>query len=394
MGLLVGLPLTLFRLLGGILLLALRFAVPILLIVAVILVARRLQKDLRPLPGPAGAEIPRPGVHGGLQGSGRRGREGQVRPVELINLAGLLLLAPAAPQAGSGASGGCGATTMAGRRRRPSPSCPGGRESGLRPTSGRPGGKSRLPGKERDLDMDDQRETAMTCPWCGQEMELGYLFSTDSIRWVEPEADGGLRRAGCRNGSCMSATRASSRSTRAAGIAAAAAGWWWSCQPGHAFHRRRAKRSSGGMRSRQRSGREMPFWKKREDPWDWEPERKREPGGDAPGAAFRRSPGLERDGRRRGNARHAEAQSPPPMTCPWCGGEMQAGWIPGKDVIRWWSGVPTAKDAWLGNGPGGGFHMTLDLEGGRVQPVSTRPGTAAHAGSWCWTPANTAWRRP
>lgn len=44
MGLLVGLPLTLFRLLGGILLVALRFAVPILLIVSVILVARRLKK--------------------------------------------------------------------------------------------------------------------------------------------------------------------------------------------------------------------------------------------------------------------------------------------------------------------------------------------------------------
>ena len=44
MGLLVALPLTLFRLLGGILLVALRFAVPILLIAAVILVARRLKK--------------------------------------------------------------------------------------------------------------------------------------------------------------------------------------------------------------------------------------------------------------------------------------------------------------------------------------------------------------
>ena len=44
MGLLVGLPLTLFRLLGGILLVALRFAVPILLIAAVILVARRMKK--------------------------------------------------------------------------------------------------------------------------------------------------------------------------------------------------------------------------------------------------------------------------------------------------------------------------------------------------------------
>ena len=46
MSLLVGLPLTLFRLLGSFLLLALRFAVPILLIAAVLknLVARRLKK--------------------------------------------------------------------------------------------------------------------------------------------------------------------------------------------------------------------------------------------------------------------------------------------------------------------------------------------------------------
>ena len=44
MSLLVGLPLTLFRLLGSFLLLALRFAVPILLIAAVILGARRLKK--------------------------------------------------------------------------------------------------------------------------------------------------------------------------------------------------------------------------------------------------------------------------------------------------------------------------------------------------------------
>ena len=44
MGWLVGLPLGLFRLLGSILLVALRFAVPILLVVAVILVVRHLKK--------------------------------------------------------------------------------------------------------------------------------------------------------------------------------------------------------------------------------------------------------------------------------------------------------------------------------------------------------------
>ena len=44
MGWLVGLPLGLFRLLGSILLVALRFAVPILILVAVILVVRHLRK--------------------------------------------------------------------------------------------------------------------------------------------------------------------------------------------------------------------------------------------------------------------------------------------------------------------------------------------------------------
>ena len=79
--------------------------------------------------------------------------------------------------------------------------------------------------------MDDQRETAMTCPWCGQEMELGYLFSTDSIRWVDrkPMAVFGALAAGRE---LYVSNEASSRSTRAAGIAADAADWWWNCPPG------------------------------------------------------------------------------------------------------------------------------------------------------------------
>ena len=119
----------------------------------------------------------------------------------------------------------------------------------------------------------------------------------------------------------------------------------------------------------------MFFRKKGEDPWDREPERKRDqaetpqaqPSGETQDWSTWKAPWESED---------AEAQSPPPMTCPWCGGEMQAGWIPGKDIIKWWSGVPTAKDAWLGNGPGGGFHMTLDLEGG----LFSRYLTAWHCG--------------
>ena len=63
MGWLVGLPLGLFRLLGSILLVALRFAVPILILVAVILVVRPVPGGGR---GQAGAEISRPCVYGGL----------------------------------------------------------------------------------------------------------------------------------------------------------------------------------------------------------------------------------------------------------------------------------------------------------------------------------------
>ena len=44
MGWLVGLPLGLFRLLGGILMVGLRFVIPILILVAIILLVRKLRK--------------------------------------------------------------------------------------------------------------------------------------------------------------------------------------------------------------------------------------------------------------------------------------------------------------------------------------------------------------
>ena len=68
MGWLVGLPLGLFRLLGSILLVALRFAVPILILVAVILVVRhvrrRCPRDRAAAPGRPEPKIYRPGVNG------------------------------------------------------------------------------------------------------------------------------------------------------------------------------------------------------------------------------------------------------------------------------------------------------------------------------------------
>ena len=63
MGWLVGLPLGLFRLLGSILLVALRFAGPILILVAVILVVRHLRRRSAQY-RPEDEDRPEPKFHG------------------------------------------------------------------------------------------------------------------------------------------------------------------------------------------------------------------------------------------------------------------------------------------------------------------------------------------
>ena len=68
----------------------------------------------------------------------------------------------------------------------------------------------------------------------------------------------------------------------------------------------------------------MFFRKKGEDPWDWKPERKRgqaetpqaQPSGEPQDWSMWRAPWESED---------AEAQSPPPMTCPSCGGALRLG---------------------------------------------------------------------
>ena len=43
---------------------------------------------------------------------------------------------------------------------------------------------------EEEPQTEENREESanpMTCPWCGKKMELGYLYSGDSIRWVDRE---------------------------------------------------------------------------------------------------------------------------------------------------------------------------------------------------------------
>ena len=78
----------------------------------------------------------------------------------------------------------------------------------------------------------------------------------------------------------------------------------------------------------------MSFWKKGEYPWDGEPERKRDhaetpqtpSGGETRDWSVWKAPWESKD---------TEAQSPPPMACPWCGQSMRPGYlVGGRDLVR------------------------------------------------------------
>lgn len=78
----------------------------------------------------------------------------------------------------------------------------------------------------------------------------------------------------------------------------------------------------------------MFFRKKGEDPWEWEPERKRDqaetpqaqPSGETQDWSTWKAPWESED---------AEAQSLSPMTCPWCGGAMRLGYLGGgQGLVR------------------------------------------------------------
>ena len=75
----------------------------------------------------------------------------------------------------------------------------------------------------------------------------------------------------------------------------------------------------------------MPFWRKSEDPWDMEPEKRRtwtagEPQPPAADGEAWKVPGEKET---------AEEQTPSAMTCPWCGQEMRMGYlVGGRDAVR------------------------------------------------------------
>ena len=88
----------------------------------------------------------------------------------------------------------------------------------------------------------------------------------------------------------------------------------------------------------------MAFWKKNEDPWDWDPSKKRPAPRPAEPQEPRENPidALKswNEDRKAKAKEKEEAKRLPPEPCPWCGREMEQGFLTGgRDAVRWYPGV-------------------------------------------------------
>ena len=83
----------------------------------------------------------------------------------------------------------------------------------------------------------------------------------------------------------------------------------------------------------------MPFWKQSEDPWDQKPDKpRREP--KEPQANPLDSLKAWNEERKAKAKEKEEAKRLPPEPCPWCGREMEQGFLTGgRDGVHWYPGV-------------------------------------------------------
>ncbi len=85
----------------------------------------------------------------------------------------------------------------------------------------------------------------------------------------------------------------------------------------------------------------MPFWKRSEDPWDQKPEKRQESReSDNPQANPFDSLKAWNDQRKTRAREKEEAKHLPPEPCPFCGKEMEQGFITGgRDGVHWYPGI-------------------------------------------------------
>lgn len=136
----------------------------------------------------------------------------------------------------------------------------------------------------------------------------------------------------------------------------------------------------------------MPFWKKSEDPWD-QPVRRPKPrpapeAGAGTGQEENTAQELREMFRELGKGAReffgmeekAPEQEVPPQMCPWCGKEMERGYLLSGQWIYWQGKRPTALSL-RGHAADA---LVINTEGGTLGPV-TEPSAAAHVknGSGC-----------
>ena len=106
----------------------------------------------------------------------------------------------------------------------------------------------------------------------------------------------------------------------------------------------------------------MPFWKKSEDPWDIDPSKRRP----APKPA-EKDPGLvdtireEWDAMQKVRQEKRKKLELPPETCPWCGKDMEQGFLMGGRGVFWYRGIPAGRSLWIS--PGNEDTIRVDAEG-------------------------------
>lgn len=109
----------------------------------------------------------------------------------------------------------------------------------------------------------------------------------------------------------------------------------------------------------------MPFWKPSDDPWDRKPDKcPAQPKGPQANPLDSLKAWNEQ---RKANAKEKEeAKRLPPEPCPWCGKDMEQGFLlTGRDPIRWYPGV--YKIAWLVRDEIGSFRVDTEEDFGHYK---------------------------
>ena len=103
----------------------------------------------------------------------------------------------------------------------------------------------------------------------------------------------------------------------------------------------------------------MPFWKQSDDPWDRKPGKSPQPR--EPKADPLDSLKTWNEERKAKAKEKEEAKRLPPEPCPWCGKDMEQGYMMGdRGGITWYAGVLTTKAAWIGDSSKEHFNLASE----------------------------------